>query len=73
MENRFVCTTKHCLPLLRTAKGEMRIIPRRRTKAALQTGIYFLEYLKSQYCAPSAIVCVRISSIPIISAITKSN
>lgn len=30
-ENRFVCTTKHCLPLLRTAIEEVRLIPIRRT------------------------------------------
>ncbi|KXT53103.1 hypothetical protein HMPREF3038_00992 [Akkermansia sp. KLE1797] len=31
VQNRFVYTTKYCLPLLRTAKKEERIIPIRHT------------------------------------------
>lgn len=40
---RFVCTTKHCLPLLRTAKEEVHLIPIRRT----QQNIYSFHHIVS--------------------------
>lgn len=47
-QNRKVCTTLHCLPLLRTVKMEVRIIPIRRIKPVRQNGVYVLIFLIKQ-------------------------
>lgn len=46
-KNRKVCTTLPCLPLLKTAKEEARLIPIRRRKPVERTGIYTFSIINS--------------------------